>query len=247
MKILLINPNISVSVTALIEAEAQRVASPGTTLTAVTAPFGVAYIETRFEALIGGYAAACVAGEHAHGHDAVVVAAFGDPGLTALREAVPVPVVGMTEAALATAGQLGRRFAIVAISRRIVGWYRDTVAACGMADRLAGFRFLDVPLRDPGQVQADHAAALETLCRQAVDDDGADVVIVAGAPLAGLARTIRDRVPVPLIDGVSSAVRQAETLAVLRGSRPRAGGFAPPPTKPNAGLPDPIRRLLAGK
>ncbi|MFM1990687.1 MAG: hypothetical protein RJA99_3644 [Pseudomonadota bacterium] len=247
MKLLLINPNISESVTALIEAEARRSASPGTSFTAVTAPFGVAYIETRFEALIGGYAAAQLAGEHWTGHDAVIVAAFGDPGLGALREAVPVPVVGMTEAALTVACGLGARFSIVAISRRIVGWYRETVAACGLSDRLAGFRFLDAPLRDAGSVQADHEAALEALCRRAVDEDGADVVILAGAPLAGLARGIRDRVPVPLVDGVSSAVRQAEMLAALRTTRPAAGSFASPPAKPNAGLPEPIRRLLEGR
>ena len=246
MKILLINPNISESVTALIEAEARRAASPGTTLTAVTATFGVAYIETRFEALVGGYAAACLAGEHAAGHDAVIVAAFGDPGLPALREAVPVPVVGMTESALATACLLGARFSIVAISRRIVGWYRVTVHACGLSDRLAGFRFIDAPLSDPGRVQADHEAALERLCRQAVDEDGADVVILAGAPLAGLARGIRDRIPVPLVDGVSSAVRHAESMSALRGPAPRAGSFAPPPVKPNRGLPPAIERLLRG-
>jgi len=245
MKLLLINPNISESVTALIEAEARRSVSPGTGLTAVTAPFGVAYIETRFEALVGGYAAACLAAEHWHGHDAVIVAAFGDPGLGALREAIPVPVLGMTESALMSACMLGARFSIVAISRRIVGWYRETVHACGLSDRLAGFRFLDAPLRDVGSVQADHEAALEALCRQAVVEDGADVVILAGAPLAGLARGIRDRVPVPLVDGVSSAVRHAESMAALRGGQPQAGSFAPPPVKPNRGLPPALEALLA--
>jgi allantoin racemase len=244
MRLLLINPNISESVTALIESEARRAASPGTTLTAVTASFGVAYIETRFEALVGGYAAACLAGEHAAGHDAVIVAAFGDPGLAALREALPMPVVGLTESALATACLLGSRFSIVAISRRIVGWYRDTVQTCGLSDRLAGFRFLDAPLRDAGSVQEDHERALEALCLQAVREDGADVVILAGAPLAGLGRRIRDRVPVPLVDGVSSAVRHAETLASLAPGKASAGSFAPPPAKPNRGLPAPIERLL---
>ena len=43
-RLLLINPNISDSVSALIRAEAERSASPGTTLEVVTAPFGVAYI-----------------------------------------------------------------------------------------------------------------------------------------------------------------------------------------------------------
>jgi Asp/Glu/hydantoin racemase len=73
MRLLVINPNISDSVTALIRAEAERSAAPGTELTVLTAPFGVAYIETRFEALVGAYATAQVAAENLEGHDAVIV------------------------------------------------------------------------------------------------------------------------------------------------------------------------------
>ena len=107
MRLLVINPNISVSVTALIEAEARRSAPPGTGFTFLTAPFGVAYIETRFEALIGASAVAQLAADHWPGHDAVIVAAFGDPGVAALKEVMPVPVVGLTEAALASARRRG--------------------------------------------------------------------------------------------------------------------------------------------
>jgi Asp/Glu/Hydantoin racemase len=85
MRLLLINPNLSEGVSALIEAEARRSADPGTALTVLTAPFGVVYIETRFEALIGAYATAQLAAEHHAGHDAVIVAAFGDPGIAGLR------------------------------------------------------------------------------------------------------------------------------------------------------------------
>ena len=79
MKLLLINPNTTDSVSELIRAEALRSASPGTDITVMTAPFGVAYIETRFEALIGAYATAQLAAEHCADFDAIVVAAFGDP------------------------------------------------------------------------------------------------------------------------------------------------------------------------
>ncbi len=84
------------------------------------------------------------------------------------------------------------------------------------------------------------------LAQRCVDDDGADVIIIAGAPLAGLARSIADRMPVPVVDGVSSAVRHAQTLVSLRPARARQGSFAPPPVKPNRGLPEAIARLLAG-
>jgi Asp/Glu/hydantoin racemase len=245
MQLLIINPNISASVTALIEAEARRSASATTALTMQTAPFGVAYIETRFEALIGAYATAQVAAEHAPGHDAVIVAAFGDPGLAGLREVLPMPVLGLTESALASACLLGQRFSIVAISQRISAWYREVVDANGLIGRLASIRALDQPLAGIGSVQTDHGQALKALCERAVAEDGADVIVLAGAPLAGLARSLRGQLPVPVVDGVSSAVRHAESLVALAPGKATRGSFAPPPLKPNAGLPEAIARLLA--
>jgi Asp/Glu/hydantoin racemase len=244
MRILLVNPNISDSVSDLIRAEAQRSASPGTDIEVLTAPFGVAYIETRFEALVGAYAEAQVAAEHWEGHDAVVVAAFGDPGLMGLRELLPVPVTGMTEAALASAHLLGHRFSIIAISQRIQAWYREVVESYGFGDRLASIRALDRPLSSIGGVQEEHAQALKSLAERAVAEDGAEVLILAGAPLAGLARSLHGQLPVPVVDGVSSAMRHAETLAALRPGRARSGSFAPPPVKPHRGLPGAIARLL---
>ena len=244
MKLLLINPNISDSVSALICAEAERTASPGTEVEVLTAPFGVAYIETRFEALIGAYAAAQLAAEHHERFDAVVVAAFGDPGLGGLREALPVPVTGLTEAARASACLLGQRFSIVAISQRIRAWYRETVQSYGLEGRLASIRGLDQALPDIGSVQDDQGERLLALAHRCVAEDGADVIVLAGAPLAGLARSVRGKLPVPVVDGVSSAVRHAETLVALQPGRAREGSFAPPPVKPNRGLPPAIARLL---
>jgi Asp/Glu/hydantoin racemase len=244
MKILVINPNISESVSALIRDEAKRAASPGTEITVATAPFGVAYIETRFEALIGAYAAANLVAERRHGHDAVIVAAFGDPGVPGIREVLDIPVVGITEAALASACLLGQRFSIVAISGRIVAWYRECMAYNGLLGRLASIRALGQPLKDIGSVQTDYARQLRDLCTAVVEEDGADVIVLAGAPLAGLARTIMGELPVPVVEGVSSAVQHAETLVRLEPGAARAGSFAPPPKKANAGLSVPIQELL---
>jgi allantoin racemase len=226
MKLLLINPNISESVSALIRAEAERAADPGTEIEVLTAPFGVAYIETRFEALIGAYATAQLACERHAAYDAVVVAAFGDP-------------------ALASAHLLGHRISVIAISQRIQAWYREVIDSYGFGSRLASIRALDRPLSAIGGVQEEHAQALQALAERAVDEDGAEVIVLAGAPLAGLARSLKDRLPVPVVDGVSSAVRHAETLAALQPGRARRGSFAPPPLKPNRGLPPAIESLLA--
>ena len=245
MNLLLINPNISDSVSALIRAEAQRSASPGTTIEVLTAPFGVAYIETRMEAVIGAYATLQLAAEHHARHDAVIVAAFGDPGLAGLREVLPCPVTGLSEAALLSACLLGGRFSIVAISHRITAWYRETVDHLGLGSRLASIRSLTSPLADIGSVQTDQGERLVALADACVDQDGADVIVLAGAPLAGLARQLKDRLRVPVVDGVSSAVRQAEGLVRMAPIKARTGSFSAPPVKPNAGLSRDLQALLA--
>ena len=153
-------------------------------------------------------------------------------------------MTGLTQAALASACLLGKRFSIVAISQRIRAWYRETVQANGLEGRLASIRGLDEPLADIGSVQQDQGERLVRLAEQCVDDDGADVIVLAGAPLAGLARTLRGRLPVPVVDGVSSAVRHAETLVALQPGIARRGSFAPPPAKANRGLPPAIEALL---
>ena len=230
------NPNISESVTRLIGDEARRAASPGTEITLLTAPFGVEYIETELEALIGGYASLVHIAERLADHDAIVMAAFGDPGLTALRQAFDRPVVGLTEAALARAAELAQRFSIIAISPRIGAWYRAVVEGYGYAGRLASIRSLDAPIRDIGGVQDDHAARLRSLCEASIKEDRAEALILAGAPLAGLARRISG-LAVPLVDPIAAAVQQAE-----RAPRP---AFVAPPKKRNAGLPEALRRVLS--
>jgi Asp/Glu/hydantoin racemase len=249
MRLLVINPNISADVTALIESEAIRSAAPGTELVVRTAGHGVEYIETRFESLIAAGAVAEIIAEHtrpgADPVDAVVVAAFGDPGMPALKELAPVPVIGITEAALCAAALQGHRFAIIAISDRIRPWYLDCVERFGLAGRLASIRSINESLNSIGSVQQDFKETLLALSRQAVAEDGADVVILAGAPLAGLARDLAGQIPVPVVDGISAGIRMAEAVAGMQSGPHRAGAFAPPPAKARAGLSPNLDAALA--
>lgn len=244
MKLLVINPNISAAVSDLIMAEAQRVAAPSTQVVVRTAAIGVEYIETRLEALLAAPAVAQVIAEDGDGVDAVVVAAFGDPGMPGLKELIPQPVIGITEAALSTAALLGARFSIVAISDRITSWYRECVRGYGLESRLASIRSLRQRLGNVGDIQKDFASNLVDLANEVVTQDGADVVILAGAPLAGLAREVGDLLPVPVVDGVAAGIAQAELLVRLRCGTHLAGSFAAPPTKPNAGLSPELTQLL---
>ena len=97
MRLLLVNPNITAGITETMADEARRAASPGTTILTATAAFGTQYVATRPEAAIAGHAVIDAVAGFTEAHDAVVVAAFGDPGLAAAKELFDVPVVGIME------------------------------------------------------------------------------------------------------------------------------------------------------
>lgn len=244
MKILFANPNTSTSVTDRIAAVARAAASPGTEVVAVTAPYGVPYIATRAEAVIGGRVALEMLAEHGPGCDAAVIAAFADPGAGGARELFPFPVIGMAEAAMLTACMLGRRFAIVTFATAMEPWYRECADYNGLAGRLASIRCLSGGFRDIATVQQERGEDLVGACHAAIAQDMADVVILGGAPLAGLAGAIADRVPVPVIDGVAAAMRQAEVLAALKPRKATAGSFRTPDAKPVTGVPAALARFF---
>ena len=236
MKILIANPNTSTGVTDRLVASAKLVASPGTELLPMTAPRGVPYIATRAEAAIGAAAALEMLAERRGEIDAAIVAAFGDPGLGGARELFDFPVVGMAEAAMLVACTLGRSFAIVSFSRSLEPWFAEIVAWHGLSGRCAAIRTLDETFRSIEDVQEEKESVLVDLALRTVTNDAADVVILAGAPLAGLANKIRDRVPVPLVDGIQAATVMAEGLVRLAPRKATAGTFRRPGPKDSKGL-----------
>ena len=159
-------------------------ASPGTDLLPRTASYGVPYIATRAEAAIGSTAMLDMLAERRGTIDAAIVAAFGDPGLGGARELFDFPVVGMAEAAMLMACTLGRRFGIVSFSRSLEPWFAEIVAWHGMSSRCAAIRTLDEGFRSIDEVQEEKETVLVELALRTVKDDAADVVILAGAPLA---------------------------------------------------------------
>ena len=246
MRLLLINPNTSHSMTDRMMKTALACAHPGTQIRAVTATEGVPYIATRAEAQIAGRTLLDMIADHRPECDAVIVGAFGDPGLLGARELFDIPVIGLAETAMFSACMLGGRFGIVTFSPVLRQWFQDCVEMHGLATRCSGVRTLDAnPSGDVAMVQEEKEEQLIELCRKAVEEDGADVIIPAGAPLTGLAEKIRDRVSVPVVDQVVAAVKQAEAIIALNVKPASAGAFRRPDAKPSTGLPKPLAAWLA--
>lgn len=236
MRILLLNPNTSHSVTDLIADAARAAAAPGTEIVPATAPRGVPYIATRAEAVLGGAVALEMLAELHGGVDAAVIAAFGDPALGGARELFPLPVIGLAEAGMLTACMLGARFAIVTFAQALEPWYRECVEWHGLDRRCAGVRALGGAFRSIGDVQREKEDLLVELALRAAEEDRADVVVLAGAPLAGLAPRVAGRIPVPVVDCVAASVKQAEALIALRPRKATRGTYRRPDPKDSTGL-----------
>ena len=240
MKVLLVNPNSTAALTDLMLQAGRQAASPSTVLLPLTAAHGVPYVATQAEAQISGAIVLEMLAEHAPEADGAIIAAFGDPGLLGARELFDYPVVGMAEAAMLTACMEGRRFGIVTFSTALAPWYRDTVRLYGLEARCAGVFALQGSFASISDVQAEKEALLLQLAADAVAA-GADVLIFAGAPLSGMAARVADRIPVPVVEQVAAAVRQVETLVLMRGGRRRS---VPRIAKPTIGLPRALASMI---
>lgn len=243
-ELLLINPNTTASITELVLKTARAFAGKDTTLRAVTGAFGPRYIASRAGYAIAGHAAVDALANDTEGKDAVVLACFGDPGLAALKEIAQVPVVGMAEASILQACVLGNRFSIVTGGGRWKPMLEEFVASHGLASRLASVRTVAPTGADIARDPEAAIALLAKGCQACVTEDRADVVILGGAGLAGLAARLENAVDVPLLDGVACAISMAESLARQKPAKAKAGGFSPPAPVESVGLSPALARLL---
>jgi Asp/Glu/hydantoin racemase len=241
VRILLINPNTTESVTTLVKRHVEAIAGDAATFVPVTGRFGARYISTRASAAIAGHAALDAYASHGgDGCDAVYLACFGDPGLLALREIADIPVVGMAEASCIEASRRGR-FAIVTGGALWGPMLREFVGSIGLGDKLACVRTI---APTGGEIVRNPDAALAALanaCTACATDDGAEVVILGGAALAGLASRIQSEVPVPVLCSVETGTRAVIAAA--------AKGFdsSRPPALESIGLGAELAKLLQQK
>ena len=243
-ELLLINPNTTASITELVLGAAQRFASPGTRLRAVTGAFGPRYIASRVGYAIAGHAALDALANDTGHKDAVVLACFGDPSLDALKEISEVPVVGMADASILQACTVGRRFSIVTGGERWKPMLEEFVAQRGLASRLASVRTVTPTGADIARDPKMAMGLLARSCTACGADDGADVVILGGAGLAGLATKLETMVEVPLLDGVACAISTAEALARQALSKATQGRSALPPPVESIGLSPGLAKLI---
>jgi len=236
VEILIVNPNTTTAMTQGIARAAEKVAAPGTRISAVNPDTGPESIEGYYdEALaVPGLLRAIAAGE-SRGVDGHVVACFDDTGLDACRALARAPVVGIGEAAFHAASLIAGRFSVVTTLGRSIPAIEANLARYGLAARCARVRACEVPVLDLERRDPDTCRRIDAEIAAAMREERAEAIVLGCAGMADFAGELAARHGLPVVDGVAAAVVLVEGLVRLGLRTSKLGGYAPPRPKRIAG------------
>ncbi|HZR73864.1 aspartate/glutamate racemase family protein [Bradyrhizobium sp.] len=236
MRILIVNPNTTVAMTEKIGAAARAVASSGTEIIAVNPADGPVSIEGYYDEAFSapGLLAEIARGE-AEGVSAHVIACFDDTALEAARSLAVAPVIGIGEAAFHMATMVAYRFAVVTTLSRSIAAIETNLLKYGLAGRCAKVRACEVPVLALDDPASDASAQISAEIERAKRDDRAEAIVLGCAGMADLAARLTEQHGLPVIDGVTSAVKLAEACSVLNLKTSKIGAYAAPRPKPYLG------------
>ena len=209
MRLLIVNPNTSRATNGRIRAIAAPLVRESDELEVLSAPSGIELIESVAQSVATIPAVLSVVDERHAQVDAIIIAAFSDPGLSDARQAASCPVFGISESAMKTAGRIADRFAIITLNAELRDAIAANAVAYGYAEQLTGVRILPWSVATVSADPSSYRKAFAEACAQAVAEDGAGAVIIGGGPLSGIADAIAGDLPVPVLDGVRCAVEMA--------------------------------------
>ena len=223
-RVLIVNPNCLQTVTDSMSAALEGYRFPGgpqiECATLKTGPPGIetqAHVDCAAKLLFEWFAEKPARRQA----DAVVVGCFSDPGLFALREALPSPVFGIGESSYLCAAALGERFGVIAIMTQGISRHRRAQHALGLQHKLAGELAIDLGVAELSK-EGLVWKRMRAVGKKLRDEHGADVLIMGCAGMARYRDRLEDHLRVPVIDPTQAAVGMA--LGVLLAKRAAGGG-----------------------
>jgi allantoin racemase len=206
-----------------------------TELKMIALPRGPEHLEYRYyEAMVLVDVLHLVQEAEREGFNAAIIGCFYDVGLQAARElSERMPVIAPCEASTHLAATLGYKFSIIVGRRKWIPEMRENVISYGMGERLASFRSVDLGVLDFHQDEAETVRRFRKAARQAVENDGAEVIILGCTATYGFYEELQKELGVPVIDAMIASLKTAEFAAELKSrlgwSHSKIGGYESPP------------------
>lgn len=152
------------------------------------------------------------------GYAGVLIDTVSDSGLRALRSRLSIPVVGPGEAAFATAMMLGKRFSVLTMWPEWFPLYEKTLTEYGWWERVASLRSIETRPDVTELLAGKEDIIFEKLREEAeaaIEEDGADVIVLGSTTMHQSAAFLTDALPVPVINPGQVAYKQLELLISL--------------------------------
>ena len=237
MKLLLVNPNTTASMTEKAGEAARLVAASGTEIIAVNPEYGPVSIEGYYDEVfsIPGLLEEVRKGEDS-GCQGTVIACFDDTGLDAARCLASGPVVGICEASMHIASLLANGFSIVTTLKRSIPALEKLAVKYGMSQQCHRVRAAEVPVLELENPDSVTTKLIRVEIQKALDEDRSEAIVLGCAGMADLATKLSKEFGVPVIDGVTAAVKLVESLVSLGLQTSKRNGYAYPRTKSYLGL-----------
>lgn len=233
MKIKLINPNTTQSMTDGIREMAKKVCRTDTEIIAVSSKTGPESIECYVDEYLAipGVIEEVRKGDQEEMVDAFIIACFGDPGLQAAREVTDKPVLGIAESAITTAKFIAPYFSIVSVLDRSRKVTADLIENYGAEKFCRSIRSTGMSVLEFGSNYEKGLLALEEQSRMAVEEDGAECILLGCAGFVDFVDKLREKLGVPVLDGIMPSVKFAEALVEMKVKISKCNTFKSPEKK----------------
>ncbi|HWS29433.1 MAG TPA: aspartate/glutamate racemase family protein [Clostridia bacterium] len=230
MKIMVINPNSSMSMTEHLEKVLGQIKSSDTELTVICPPGGPMAIESAYdEALCIPGVLKLVSRANLEGYDAIILACFSDPGLEACREISDILVTGIEEISLHVAAMMGAKFTVLTMNRERVPAKEKEGRRFKLENSMASVRPLGMSVAETDSEPDRARDKIRRIAKQAVEEDGAEAIVLGCAGMAGYAEGITEELGVMVIDPSSVALKVTEALVAAKVRHAKCGFYATPP------------------
>lgn len=248
MKLLLINPNTSDGFTAIAQKAANAYKRPDTIVDAVSSPLGPLTLEGYFDEILSSVGVMETIQREKEHYDGFIVACFSNHfSIHGSRQLTDKPVVGIFEPPMLLAKQLGAKFSIVTSSPRWKPILEENLVSVGLESSCASIR---VTVQNVDDLEKMSDQELEDrmydYSKRAIEEDGAETIVLGCCGLAGLDAKLSARLGVPVLDPAGSAVKILETLVDMGLHTSRAMSYGPVVPQEYKNVPEAFRPLYEG-
>lgn len=232
MRVFVINPNSSESVTNHLSKTLNKIKRSDCELTCVCPEHGPVSIESAYDETLAAYhIMPLVKQANDEGYDAILIACFSDPGLDAAKELSNIPVIGIEESTLHIAALLGHKFSIMTGMQRRIPTREWHATLRGVEMFYASSPALNMSVLEMDSNPEKAKSRIIEVARKTVTEDRAEVIILGCAGLAGYSEDIERELGVVVLDPSSVALKVAEAIVDSGLHHSKAGRYSNPPLK----------------